>query len=86
MVAQTIHAAGESVREPVPNNTYAVALAARDEAELVALHERLVAAAIPCVLIREPDSPWNGQAMSLGISPCDRTHVRKFLSSLPLLR
>lgn len=86
MVAQTIHAAGESVREAVPSNTYAVALKARDEAQLVELYARLEAAGIPCTLIREPDSPWLGQAMALGISPCDRTLVRKYLSQLPLLR
>lgn len=86
MVAQTIHAAGESVRDPVPSHTYAVALKARSEAQLVELHVRLERAGIACVLIREPDPPWNGAAMALGITPCDRTLVKKYLSQLPLLR
>jgi hypothetical protein len=86
MVAQTIHAAGESSPGQLPNNTFAVALAARDEAELVATHDRLTAAGVSCVLIREPDAPWSGAAMSLGVVPCDRSAVRKYLSNLPLLR
>lgn len=86
MVAQTIHAAGESSPGNLPTHTYAVALKARDEAQLVEIHARLEADGVPCVLIREPDPPWNNQAMALGIVPCDRSRVRKHLSQLPLLR
>lgn len=85
-VAQTIHAAGESVVAPVPPHTFAVALKARDEAQLVEIHARLVADGVSCVLVREPDSPWNGAAMAIGVSPCGRSRVRKHLSQLPLLR
>ena len=86
LVAQTIHAAGESTPGPLPPNTYAVALATRDEAELCALEERLKSAGIAHAAIREPDAPWNGALMAVGIVPCDRTQVRRFVSNLPLLR
>ena len=85
-VAQTIHAAGASVREPVPPETRAVALCVRDQPELLALAERLGSAGIAFTLIREPDPPYLGAAMALGVSPQPRAALRRHLSSLPLLR
>jgi peptidyl-tRNA hydrolase PTH2 len=84
--AQLTHAAGESSTGSLPPNTFAVVLQVPDEAALLAVHARLVAAAIPCHLIREPDAPWNGQAMALGVAPLPRARVRPLLSNLPLLR
>lgn len=85
-VAQTIHAAGESSPGNLPANTHAVALSAKDEAELLALEERLKAAGVKHFAIREPDAPWNGALMAIGFPPQDRAALRGFLSSLPLLR
>jgi hypothetical protein len=36
--------------------------------------------------IREPDAPWNGQLMTIGIKPQPREKIRKLLSNLPLYR
>lgn len=86
MVAQTIHAAGESSPGNLPQNTHAVALAARDETHLLELEGTLLAAGIPHHSIREPDAPYLGAIMSIGIPPMDRTPLRRYLSGLPLVR
>lgn len=87
LIAQTIHAAGESVREPIPPETRACALAVSDEAALRALSARLYEAGVDHTLIEEPDAPWNGAAMALGIRPTPKTPaLKKLLSQLPLLK
>lgn len=37
-------------------------------------------------LIREPDEPYCGQLMAIGIRPMPRSRVRKYLSQLPLVK
>lgn len=82
-VAQTIHAAGESTPTRVPENTVAVALAARDRAHLRELAAALVAAGIAHKLIAECD----GEEMAIGLEPSrDREAIRKVVSNLPLIR
>ena len=83
MVAQTIHAAGESGGD-VPSGTYAVALAAKSEIHLLAIEKSLISQNIPHVAIREPDR--GNELMAIGIVPCDRSLVRKEVSQLPLIR
>jgi hypothetical protein len=86
-VAQTIHAAGESIRGPLPPQTRAVALAADDEAALWSLEERLIALDIAHVAIREIDAPYCGALMAIGVVPAARTpHLRRVLGRYPLLR
>jgi hypothetical protein len=86
MAAQLIHAAGESSPGDLPAGTYAIALAAKSEIQLLGIEKRLLSQNIPHVAIREPDAPWNGQIMAIGIAPCDRSVVRKEVSQLPLIR
>ena len=87
LAAQLIHAAGESASADLPSGTIAVALAARDEPHLVSLELELRRLGIPHRAIREPDPPWNGALMAIGIVPIrDRTRVREVTGSLPLLR
>lgn len=87
LAAQLIHAAGESSPGELPSHTYAVALAARNEKHLEFLEEKLRRLAIPHVAIREPDAPWDGALMAIGICPvADRNQVKKVTSSLPLLK
>lgn len=82
-VAQAIHAAGESARERVPPRTVAVALAARDQEQLLAIDAALDRAGIAHTLIRECD----GEPMSIGVEPTkDRRAVKRVLSSVPLVR
>ena len=57
------------------------------EAELALLAERLELAAVVHVVIREPDPPWSGALMAIGIAPTVQTRaVRRVLAKLPLLR
>lgn len=83
--AQLIHAAGYSVSEPVPPDSYAIALHVPDESELRALAGRLEAAQIEHRLIVESDAPYAGQAMALGIKPMDRKSLKPLLSSYALV-
>lgn len=62
--------------------TYAVALAARSEAALLRLHDKLKYHGIQHALVREPDPPYNGAAMALGIPPQARGALRPFLKDL----
>jgi hypothetical protein len=83
--AQIIHAAGESSPGRLPRGTYAVALAARDEAELSAIEARLRRAGVRLKAIRESDPPYSGRLMALGLTPMPKSVLRQHLSSLPLL-
>lgn len=84
--AQIIHAAGESSPGNLPDNTYAVALTVKDEAELYSLADDLLRAGLPRHLCVECDAPYTGQAMALGIPPMDRKRLKPLLSKYPLLR
>ncbi|HVH99475.1 MAG TPA: hypothetical protein VM869_12220 [Enhygromyxa sp.] len=64
-----------------------MALAARDEAHLLAIEQQLRRLAIPHRAIREPDPPWNGALMAIGVTPvCDRERVAAVTGALGLLR
>lgn len=86
LAAQLIHAAGESgAGQP---GLYAVALAVRDESELLRIEDRLRFYEIPHRAIREPDAPWCGQLMAIGVVPMarDERSLRRVLQRLPLLK
>lgn len=87
--AQLIHAAGESSRQArdLPPDTRAVALGVRGESELLALEVQLHAADLAHVAIREPDAPWSGSLMAIGLVPQPKTpHLRGVMSTLRLIR
>lgn len=85
-VAQTIHAAGESAGRVAPG-THAVALHARDEQQLLEIEQRLAASPFQFQAIREPDAPWLGALMAIGLSPVHRTpELRQLLGKLPLVK
>lgn len=81
-----IHAAGESSPGFLPSSTYAVALTCPDEAALRALAERLKASGVRCRTIHEPDAPWNGALMAIGLEPALKKEVGRHVAQLPLLR
>ena len=82
-----VHAAGESVIFKVPEGTHAVVLSIKTEQQLLELESKLLDAAIPHRAIREPDAPFNGQLMAIGLIPSKKTDkIKKLLSQLPLLR
>ena len=81
-----IHAAGESSPGNLSEGTYAIALAVPDEAALIRLFLRLSQQGVACTPIHEPDRPYNGQLMSIGVHPMLRSRVARFLSYVPLLK
>lgn len=86
LAAQLIHAAGESSPGGLPKGTRAVALGARCELDLVRIERRLQQLGIDHRAIREPDPPWDGALMAIGLVPVlDRTTLRRALRRLPLL-
>lgn len=87
LAAQVVHAAGESSPGNLPPDTTAVVLAVDDEAGLELLQASLGDAGIAHRAIREPDAPWDGALMAIGLLPLsDRGRVRPYLRRLPLLR
>lgn len=84
--AQLIHAAGQSVTEPLGEGSYAIALHVPNQIELRRLAARLEIAAIPHKVIVESDAPYAGQWMAIGIKPMDRKLLKPLLSSYPLAR
>lgn len=88
-VAQTAHAAGNSVRHPLRDDTIVVALAVADEVALRAVAARLVEHGLAHHLVIENEGPFAGQAMAIGLEPVpahDRPRIRKAVSDLPLVR
>ena len=81
-----MHAAGESSPGNLASGTHAVVLTMRDEQSMRALVDRLQAAALRHTLIFEPDAPYDGALMAIGLAPMRKEVARKHLSSLPLLR
>lgn len=87
--AMIVHAAGESAQlrgaAAAGPPTHAVALSA-SVAELRALARELALAGVPYVFVREPDEPWCGAPMAIGLPPMPRARVRRLLAHLPLVR
>lgn len=87
LAAQVVHAAGESSPGALPPNTTAVVLSVRSEAHLERIEARLVAGGVAHRAIREPDAPWQGALMAIGICPvADRGPLRAYTRGLQLLR
>lgn len=84
--ANLVHAAGESSPGALPPGTHAVVLTVPDEPALAGLAARLACAGVAFVRVEEPDAPYHGQLMVLGLAPVRKEVVRRTLSSLPLLR
>jgi hypothetical protein len=79
-----VHAAALSAAGTT-ESTHAVVLQAPNEQALLELEQRLIFEQIPHAAFREPDAPYNGQLMSIGIAPCDRRIVRRYLRSFFLV-
>lgn len=84
--AMLVHAAGESSPGALPEDTHVVVLVARDELHLSLVAERLEGAGIAIVRVREPDAPYQGALMAVGVRPVRKEVVRRHVSELPLLR
>ena len=84
--AQLIHAAGRSSPGGLAEGTYAIALTTENETELCKLAAVLKLSGIRSELIVESDTPFEGQAMALGIAPTDRKLLKPYLARFPLLK
>lgn len=80
-----VHAAGESAIDQVPVGTYAIVLAT-DRAGLEELERMLLEESVPHAAIRENWEPYNGQLMAIGLTPAPKSEVKRYVSSLPLLK
>jgi hypothetical protein len=80
------HAAGESSPGDLPADTYAVVLVCRDELHLALVADALETKGVELVRVREPDPPYDGALMALGLRPAKKEVLRRHLSCLPLLR
>lgn len=95
LAAQVTHAAGESFgqwavqkyqRLEHQTGGTAIVLAVSNERRLRELEQKLRAAHIRHVAIREPDAPWKGQLMTIGLWPIDeKGPEQQFLKRLKLL-
>lgn len=87
IAAQLVHAAGESAGGELPPGVRAVVLAVPDERSLVRVAARLHDLGVPHRVIREPDPPWCGAAMAIGMCPIAETDRRahSVLARLPTL-
>lgn len=56
------------------------------EADIALLADKLDAAGVPHVRVEEPDAPWLGALMAIGLVPGRKEVLRRHVSSLPLLR
>lgn len=81
-----VHAAGESSPGNLAKNTHAVVLTAKSEDELREIAAQLKSKGVAFVEIIEPDAPYDGALMALGLIPGKKEALRRHLSSLPCLR
>lgn len=84
--AQIVHAAGESSPGNIPAGTYAIVLAVPDKHALAAEAYRLTKVGVSLTPIYEPDAPYHGELMALGLTPGRKEDLRRHLSCLPLLK
>ena len=84
--AMICHAAGESSPGNLPADTYAIVLTCRDELHLALVADELEARGVALVRVHEPDPPYRGALMALGLRPARKEALRRHLSCLPLLR
>lgn len=85
-LAQAIHAAGESSPGDLKPGTHAIALAAKDSAQLAEIATRLKNASLPFVRVVEDCPPYAGELLALGVHPGPKSVVGRPLSDLPLVR
>lgn len=87
VAAQLVHAAGES--NPEGQHSYAVVLSVSSEDRLIDIEKKLCEAEILHKAVREPDAPYNGELMAIGINPLLRSENRDFrriVSGIKLLK
>lgn len=85
--AQAAHAAAESIRRlPVSDQTHVCVLVADTSDMIESLATRLAADGVHHVVIREPDAPYNGAAVALGMEPQDRERIGPYVEQFKVFR
>jgi len=74
--AQLVHAAGHSVRAVLPAGVRAVVLSVVDESALRIVAARLCDLGLAHHVVCEPDHPFDGAAMAIGVVPVARADRR----------
>lgn len=88
LAAMTVHAAGESAASLGPGfaGATAVVLEAKDEAHLNEIYDYLWEAKfVDVVLVHEPDGPYHGQLMAIGVVPGERETLGPLMKKFTLL-
>lgn len=77
MLAQSGHAYARSnhLGLDLPEDTHNVVLAVKDEREILIMEAKLIAKGVRHVCIREPDEPWCGAAMAIGVYPAPKSLI-----------
>ena len=83
LAAQVAHAAARS--GPHDERDHVVILAVADEVELATVASSLAEVAVDHVQIFEPDPPWCGSLMAIGVRPMVRLSPIRALARLRLL-
>lgn len=84
---QAAHAATECLRRlPVSPQTTVAVLVAETSMDLESLSGVLAVAGIHHALVREPDPPYHGAAVALGVEPTDRQRVAPHMRSFKPFR
>jgi hypothetical protein len=81
-----VHAAGESSPGTLSKDTFAFVLGVIDEKALVGEAARLLQERVMFVPIFEPDAPYFGQLMAIGIIPARKEVLKRHMRRLPLLK
>jgi peptidyl-tRNA hydrolase len=93
--AQVTHAAGESYAAFVRDDVYkresdeptsAVVLGVKSERQLKNLEKKLKRHHVKHFAMREPDAPWLGQLMAIGLWPTERDSVTHILEKYNLIQ
>ena len=61
-------------------------LAVQDERAIVALAAHLIRERVPFVPIFEPDAPFDGALMAIGVKPARKEALKRHFAQLPLLK
>lgn len=84
---QAAHAATECIQSlPVSDQTHVCVLEAETSIELETLGKVLHNEGIPHVVIREPDEPYRGAAVAVGVAPMDRDLIRPYMQTFKVFR
>jgi peptidyl-tRNA hydrolase len=83
-LAQVAHAAAES--NNLAGHCTVAVLGVRNENRLKKISYKLKSKEVAHVDIREPDAPWNGQLMAVGVVPGEREDLASHFKDLQAYR